>query len=68
MNTTGTTQTSTYVVTVLVDGIEGGTYTVEATREGQATTRAASMYFAAVKVDEAVAPTNDFPGLSYVVN
>ena len=60
--------TSTYVVTVNIDGIEGGTYTVEATRQGQATTRAMSAYLKAVDAGEAVAPTNDFPSITYTVN
>jgi hypothetical protein len=59
--------TSTYVVTVNVDGIEGGTYTVEATREGMARTRAMSAYLKAVDAGEAIAPTSDFPAITYTV-
>ena len=58
---------STYVVTVLVDGVEGGTYTVEATREGMAQTMAMSAYWHAVDNGEAIAPTNDFPSITYAV-
>jgi hypothetical protein len=59
---------STYVVTVLVDGVEGGTYTVEATREGQATTLAVNAYWSAVDAGTAVsAPTSDFPSITYTV-
>ena len=58
---------STYIVTVLVDGVEGGTYTVEATREGQATTLAVNAYWSAVSAGTAVAPTSDFPSITYMV-
>ena len=58
---------STFVVTVIVDGVVGGTFIVVAPREGLARTRAASMFFAAVESGDAVAAVSEFPSLSYVV-